>query len=183
MKMVITSVGFASRKVLISAKVALTGLCKKLRPSEKIIQEFEASGYVQKQITGSSGSCKQELILISGRKMNWSLTKAVKSRQTPLTEWQSHTSPWKSYMSNINPLTPFCHKVKRKNLEQSLGTRFKNIRLLPGKEFHCTFSQFAWTHIIPMEHDSDFPSGEQYNIDLDIRTWKSYKSCQEQIKR
>jgi hypothetical protein len=40
------------------------------------------------------------------------LTKAVKSKHLPLKEWQSHTVFLKSYMSSINPLTPFCNPTK-----------------------------------------------------------------------
>lgn len=43
---------------------------------------------------------------------NWTLTKAVKSWHLPSNEWHNHISFRKSYVSSINPLTPFC-KVKR----------------------------------------------------------------------
>ncbi len=43
------------------------------------------------------------------------LTKAVKSKHLPLKEWQSHTVFLKSYMSSINPLTPFCNPTKNQS--------------------------------------------------------------------
>jgi hypothetical protein len=40
------------------------------------------------------------------------LTNAVKSLHFPPTEWHSHTSPLKSYVSSISARTPFCRTLQ-----------------------------------------------------------------------
>ena len=94
--MVTTSARFRDRKRSTSRSTFTAGCCQR-QPGEE-----------PDRLVGQNSDCSELAMEGGGENKRRALTNAVKFWQMPAKEWQSQMSLRKSYMSSINPLTPFC---------------------------------------------------------------------------